>query len=1078
MRIVIDMQGIQAKMENLENNAYTTSFVQAIVRNRGTHDVILVLSDQYPSTISFIRIIFREMLSLDKIRVWHVPQSVEVYQKTSNICTQVFELIREAFLISLQPDIIHFANFDADHVNTTVAGIGALRNQTPITIMFPQWGKSDQVRISSWIDHQSDILAKAVAWIIPSSDADTVQKITTLDGFHDIKKIEIDLNFPDESAAKVINNWIKIDGAYKNSKINRFPGKIKPTLAFVTPLPPQRTGIADYSAELLPGLSKFYEIKLILAQDDVDVDWCNKYGCVRNLEWMRANIDNIDRVLYHIGNSPFHAHMLSLLAEVPGVVVLHDFYLGNLLHWIERSVDKQVWIDALYESHGYAAVYARNANEEYAKYFYPGNGQIVRHAKGVIVHSEYSRVLAANWYASDLSQSWRVIPLLRGQNKYNNRSLARNKIGIKNDDYLVCSFGFLGFTKLNLELIDAWVNSLLASVDSCHLVFVGENDSGEYGDKLIKRIRSSNSKERIRITGFVSSEYLKYYLDAADIAVQLRTQSRGETSAAVLDCMNHGLPVIVNANGSMAELDTQAVYLLPDEFEGFMLVDALEKFWTSPELREKFGHRARQHVLSRHTPEVCVKQYTEAIEDFYASNRNILPTLIQSLAKKLNHLASDAEIKQLAEILAQNHPQPRLAKRLFIDVTATCGLDLKTGIQRVVRALTLALIESPPLGYRAEPVRLSQEDGIWRYRLAKNYTFRLINCPENDIEDEVVIPDAGEVLLVLDFTGSLLIHANRHGLYDFYRDQGVSICAIVYDLLPVRMPNVFPSGADQTHSEWLDVISKFDRALCISKSVADDLSAWQKASHAYSAQQPPPVIDWFHLGADIDQSAPSLGMPKKSEQILRKLRVCPTFLMVGTIEPRKGYLQTIEAFTQLWLQGHDVNLVIVGNEGWKGWVPPEMCRDIPQTIQKLRSHPERGKRLFWLEGISDQYLDEIYTASSCIIAASYGEGFGLPLIEAAQHKLPIIARDIPVFREVAINHAHYFSDQSNPTVIAQAVNDWLDKYRLGNAPKSDGMPWLTWKQSAAMLCSKLFKNDLLPESYVQTSLTSHVGTKA
>ena len=61
---------------------------------------------------------------------------------------------------------------------------------------------------------------------------------------------------------------------------------------------------------------------------------------------------------------------------------------------------------------------------------------------------------------------------------------------------------------------------------------------------------------------------------------------------------------------------------------------------------------------------------------------------------------------------------------------------------------------------------------------------------------------------------------------------------------------------------------------------------------------------------------------------------------------------------------------------------------------------EIGNRLFWLEGISDEYLEKIYDAATCLIAASEGEGFGLPLIKVAQHKLPIIARDIPVFREV------------------------------------------------------------------------------
>ena len=112
--------------------------------------------------------------------------------------------------------------------------------------------------------------------------------------------------------------------------------------------------------------------------------------------------------------------------------------------------------------------------------------------------------------------------------------------------------------------------------------------------------------------------------------------------------------------------------------------------------------------------------------------------------------------------------------------------------------------------------------------------------------------------------------------------------------------------------------------------------------------------------------------------------------------------------------------------------------------------------LFWLEGISDEYLEKVYAASTCLIAASYGEGFGLPLIEAAQRKLPIIARDIPVFREVAGEHAYYF-DSRDPQGLAHAIEQWLRLYEKGTYPKSDNMPWLTWKESAADLFKKVLK---------------------
>ena len=85
-----------------------------------------------------------------------------------------------------------------------------------------------------------------------------------------------------------------------------------------------------------------------------------------------------------------------------------------------------------------------------------------------------------------------------------------------------------------------------------------------------------------------------------------------------------------------------------------------------------------------------------------------------------------------------------------------------------------------------------------------------------------------------------------------------------------------------------------------------------------------------------------------------------------------------------------------------------------------------------------------------VIAASSGGGLGFPLIEAAQHKLSIIASDIPVFREVACEHAFYF----NATVtehLAQSLEQWLNLYVNNRHPWSDTIPWMTWKQSATQL---------------------------
>ena len=173
--------------------------------------------------------------------------------------------------------------------------------------------------------------------------------------------------------------------------------------------------------------------------------------------------------------------------------------------------------------------------------------------------------------------------------------------------------------------------------------------------------------------------------------------------------------------------------------------------------------------------------------------------------------------------------------------------------------------------------------------------------------------------------------------------------------------------------------------------------------------------------------------------------------MVGTVEPRKGYLQAIDAFSLLWNEGVDINLVIVGKEGWQS-LAKDMRRDIPETVNRLRTHRERKKRLFWLEGISDEYLEKVYAASTCLIAAAYGEGFGLPLVEAAQHNLPIIARDIPVFREVVGEHAYFFEAES-PESLASDIQVWLTLFGADRHPKSTNLPPLTWRESALQLCN-------------------------
>jgi glycosyltransferase involved in cell wall biosynthesis len=174
--------------------------------------------------------------------------------------------------------------------------------------------------------------------------------------------------------------------------------------------------------------------------------------------------------------------------------------------------------------------------------------------------------------------------------------------------------------------------------------------------------------------------------------------------------------------------------------------------------------------------------------------------------------------------------------------------------------------------------------------------------------------------------------------------------------------------------------------------------------------------------------------------MLERLYELPSFLMVGTLEPRKGHAQALEAFEQLWAQGENVALVVVGLPGW--------MTDVLQ--RRIRHHDELGKRLFWFMQASDALVEKLYATCTVLLASSQGEGFGLPLVEAARHGLPVLARDMPIFREVAGTHATYFSGLDAAS-LASAVREWLAAQQRGDTPAVAGMPAVTWSESAAQL---------------------------
>lgn len=815
-------------------------------------------------------------------------------------------------------------------------------------------------------------------------------------------------------------------------------------VAYVSPLPPERTGIADYSAELLPALAEHYQIDVVVQQPELTDEGIKAGYTIRDGEWLLRHADAYHAVVYHVGNSHYHAWMHKLIRQVPGVVVLHDFYLSGLIWALDAQPEYAgiKWQELHYGS-GHAAVVdvVRGQDEGRAALAYPFNRSLLEAASGVIVHSDVSLRLARQWYGPDTAKDWALIPHLRQAVDPEPRQAARARLGIAQNGFVVCSFGLLGLTKLNDRLLSAWLASCLAAEPDGLLVFVGELGDDAYAVKLRRAIEQSGCSEQIRITGWAEGEIFRGYLAAADLAVQLRTMSRGETSGTVLDCMNYALPTIINANGSMADLPAEGVWRLPDEFTDGQLIDALQTLRMDSSARAALGARARQIIETQHSPARCAARYAEAIETF-AERAGSERRRLQSALKPLGSSPAPAALRRLAAQLEPSLPSVR-QPQLLVDITATCQQDRQTGIERVARALTVSLLENPPPGYRVEPVYLCNSEQGWHYRYACQYTARMLGLSA-EAADYAIDVRAGDRLIALDISGDAFVAATRAGLYERLHATGVATRMLVHDLLPVTRPELFPARAQGHFHAWLQAVTRLQGAVCVTQTVASELRHWLAMEARWRRDQF--QIAYSHHGADLSSSAPSRGLPAEAEAVLERLAAAPSILMVGTLEPRKGYLQALAAFDQLWASGAEVNLVIVGREGWRE-LPDAERRDIPAVVQALRTHGQSGHRLFWLEGISDEYLERVYASCKGLLAASEDEGFGLPLIEAAQHGLSILARDIPVFREVAGEHARFFR-AGEPSALARALRDWIGD---GFTPTSRQLPWLTWQQSAGNL---------------------------
>ncbi|WP_243649196.1 glycosyltransferase family 4 protein [Luteibacter rhizovicinus] len=408
----------------------------------------------------------------------------------------------------------------------------------------------------------------------------------------------------------------------------------------------------------------------------------------------------------------------------------------------------------------------------------------------------------------------------------------------------------------------------------------------------------------------------------------------------------------------------------------------------------------------------------------------------QAIAGPIAAALSDDDLACVADALTRaTHARHA---RWLVDVTHIAANDLGTGVHRVVRSILREWLVHPPEGIRIEPIAFREG----RFHHAHDYACELIGTDApGGLPGDLVAITGNEVYIGLDWAMESL--PSSAPLLRTWRRAGVPMHFVVYDLLPLTMPDAFHAQSCRNFASWMVAIAGLGDVLhCISRSTASDVTKWLSDNKTGRI----PKVTGFELGAEPGEER----RVSELDSVLKEaMSASPSLLMVGTVEPRKGHVQVLDALELLWESGVDVILIIVGHRGW-------LVKDL---IERLQQHREKGRRLFWLDDADDDVLEAVYRQSTVLVAASRGEGYGLPLIEAARRGKPVIARALPVFREVAGDYPSYFNTDS-PAGLATHLARWL----VDRPPPGPHPTWVTWRQSAHLLKQSIMStgHDIAP----------------
>jgi glycosyltransferase involved in cell wall biosynthesis len=408
-------------------------------------------------------------------------------------------------------------------------------------------------------------------------------------------------------------------------------------IAYYSPLPPERSGIADYSALLLPALEQRLDVTVVGPRT-------------------RRRPRGVDLRLYHVGNNAeAHGWIVDELRRTSGVVVLHDFVLHHLVAGLTLGRgDRSGYLDAMQAEAGLVGRSLAHAVIdgllpplwEVRPQDFPLAGSIAQFASGLIVHSRLVEQEARR--AGYEGPIWRI-PMPAWPDPPTARaSLPRAAAPV------IGCLGRLNPAKRIPQLIQAF-SLVQERFPEAILVLAGHRTAGLDLDALLARHGLEDGRDAL-VFDHVEESRLWALMSACDICVNLRFPTMGETSAAALRVLSLGKPLVVSDVGWFAELpDSVAAKVPVDEWEVETLARMLTLLAERPDVREAMGRAARAYVTEEHDLDRVADLYVAAIEEAAGGDevRDAVLAQVAATAHDVGFKISDPELRRLSSAVRE-----------------------------------------------------------------------------------------------------------------------------------------------------------------------------------------------------------------------------------------------------------------------------------------------------------------------------------------------------------------------------------------------------------------------------------------